>query len=195
MKTALVAAMVLAGVSAGSSARGAAPDASPAWLHVRVEEPGKNTKVHVNLPLPMVEAMLKAAPETISSHGEIHLGARRGRHGSRLTVSDLRKMWQELRSAGDMEMVTVEEEDGRVTVARRGDTVEIRMNERGQEETVHVDVPVAMVDALLASPGDELNVRAGLDELRKMRGDIVRVKDKDTSVRVWIDEHAPQGGN
>lgn len=195
MKTALVAAMVLAGVSAGSNARGAAPDASPAWLHVRVEEPGKNTKVHVNLPLPMVEAALKAAPETLSSHGEIHLGGHRGHRGHRLTVSELRKMWQDLRSAGDMEMVTVEEEDGRVTVARRGDIVEIRVNESRRDETVHVDLPVAMVDALLASPGDELNVRAGLDELRKMRGDIVRVKDRDTSVRIWIDEQAPQGDN
>lgn len=192
MRVALVATMIVAGASAGSSARGAAPDTPMAWLHVRVEEPGKNSKVHVNLPLAVVEAALKAAPETISSHGKIHLG---GRHGHRLTVSELRRMWQELRNAGDMEMVTVEEEDGRVTVARRGNTVEIRVSEGGRKETVHVDVPVAMVDALLAAPGDELNMRAGLEELRKMRGDIVRVKDRETSVRVWIDEQAPQGGN
>jgi hypothetical protein len=159
-----------------------------------VEEPGKNTRVHVNLPLPVVEAALKAAPETISSHGRIRLGGRRG-HRHELSVADLRQMWRELRAAGDMEMVTVEEEDGRVTVARRGDTVEIRVNDTRRTETVHVDVPVAMVDALLAAPGDELDVRAGLQELRRMRGDIVRVKDRDTSVRVWIDEQAPQGGN
>jgi hypothetical protein len=51
-----------------------------------------------------------------------------------------------------------------------------------------------MVDALLAAPGDELNLRAGLNELRNLRGDIVRVRDKDTTVRIWIDEQAPQGG-
>jgi hypothetical protein len=197
MRVALVAAMILAGVSAGSSARGAAPEARTAWLHVRVEEPGKNGKVHVNLPLAVVEAALKAAPETLASHGKINFGhGRHGRHGRhQISISELRQMWQELRNAGDMEMVTVEEDDGHVTVARRGNTVEIRVKETRRNETVHVDVPVAMVDALLASPGDELNMRAGLDELRKMRGDIVRVKDRQTSVRVWIDEQAPQGGN
>jgi hypothetical protein len=194
MRVALVAAVILAGVTAGSHARGAAPEGRTAWLHVRVEEPGKSSKVHVNLPLAVVEAALKAAPETLSSHGKIHFG--HGRHGRhRISIPELRQMWHELRDAGDMEMVTVEEADGRVTVARRGNTVEIRVNETGRDETVHVDVPVAMVDALLASPGDELNMRAGLDELRRMRGDIVRVKDRQTSVRVWIDEQALQGGN
>jgi hypothetical protein len=52
------------------------------------------------------------------------------------------------------------------------------------------------VDALLSAPGDELNVRAAMAELRKMKGEIVRVKDKDSTVNVWIDENAtqPEGG-
>lgn len=189
MKTALVAVMVAAGAAAGSSARGAAPDSGRhAWLHVRVEEPGKSSKVHVNLPMTVVEAALKAAPETIASHGKIHLGPT-GRH---MTVAELREVWKELRAAGDMDMVTVEEQDGRVTVAKRGDMVQVRVD---KGEQVRVDVPVAVVDALLATPGDELNIQAGLAELRKMRGEIVSVRDKDTTVRVWIDESAPaQGG-
>jgi len=38
-------------------------------------------------------------------------------------------------------------------------------------------------------------VRAGIAELRKLRGDIVRVRDKETTVRIWIDEsNTSRGG-
>jgi hypothetical protein len=195
MKTALMAAVVAAAAVSGASGRVAASDSSTGWLHVRVEEQGKNTRVRVNLPLTVVEAALKAAPETVSAHGKIHIG---GRHGRHLTVSELREAWTQLKNAGDTDLVTVEEDDGDlVTVARRGDMVQVRVNERRDGDQVRVDVPTAVVDALLSAPGDELNVRAAMAELRKMRGgEIVSVKDKDSTVRIWIDDEVaqPEGG-
>lgn len=194
MKRALVAAVVVAGAMSGASGRVAASDAGTGWLHVRVEEPGKKSRVRVNLPLTVVEAALKAAPETVGAHGKIHIGGRNGRH---LTVAELREAWAQLKNAGDSELVTVEEEDGDVvTVARRGDLVQVRVDERGDGDRVRVDVPTALVDALLSAQGDELNVRAAMAELRKMKGEIVSVKDKDSTVRIWIDEDAaqPEGG-
>jgi len=192
MKTALVAVVIAAGAATGASARGVASDSSTAWLHVRVEEPGKKTRVRVNLPLTVVEAALKAAPETFAAEGRIHFG---GRNGRNLTIAELRDAWTQLKTAGDSELVTVEEEDGdHVTVARRGDMVEVRVHDRGDGDQVRVDVPTAVVDALLSAPGEELNVRAALAELRKMKGEIVSVKDKDSTVRVWIDEDAAQQG-
>jgi hypothetical protein len=191
MKTALVAAaVVMAGAVSGASGRVDAADAATAWLHVRVDEQGKNTRVRVNLPLTVVEAALKAAPETVSAKGKIHIG---GRHGRHLTVAELREAWVQLKDAGDSELVTVEEQDGDlVTIARRGDLVQVRVDDRRDGDQVRVDVPTAVVDALLSAPGDELNVRAAMAELRKMKGGIVHVKDKDSTVRVWIDEEAAQ---
>jgi hypothetical protein len=195
MKTALVAVVIAAGAVSGSSARVAASDSGTAWLHVRVDEVGKNSRVRVNLPLTVVEAALKAAPETIAAKGRIHLGGHRGRHGRSLTVAELRDAWQQLKDVGDTDLVTVDEEDGdEVTVARRGDMVEIRVHDRRHGDQVRVDIPTAVIDALLSAPGDELNVRAAMDELRKMKGEIVSVKDKDSTVRVWIDDDAVQQG-
>jgi hypothetical protein len=191
MRTALLAAVMAAGAMAGTGSGVA--DSGTAWLHVRVEEPGKNTRVRVNLPLTVVEAALKAAPETIAAEGKIHFGS--GRHGRRLTIAELREAWSQLKTAGDSELVTVEEDNGdHVTVARRGDMVQVRVEDHRDGNQVRVDVPSAVVDALLSSPGDQLNVRAAMTELRKMKGEIVSVKDKDSVVRVWIDEDSAQQG-
>ena len=45
-----------------------------------------------------------------------------------------------------------------------------------------------VVDALFSGEGDELNVKAAISQLQKRRGDIVRVNDETSTVRVWIDE-------
>jgi hypothetical protein len=172
---------------------GTAPAASSnatAWVHVRVEEPKQRSRVHVNLPLPAVEAALKAAPDVIASEGRIHLGG----HGRHLDIDDFRQMWSELRNAGDAEIVSVEDGDDRMNVSRKGDLVLVRVQEDGGRETVHVDVPVALVDALFSGPATELNVRAAVAELRKLRGDVVRVNDRDSTVRIWIDESAGSDG-
>jgi hypothetical protein len=153
------------------------------WLHVRVEEPGKGSRVHVNLPLNVVEVALKAAPDTIASEGRIHFG----REGRGMKVADLRRMWTELKSVGDTDLVTVEEKDENVKVGRKGDLVVVRIERKGKEE-VKVEVPVEVVDALLSGDGEELNLKAALEQLRKRRGDIVRVNEESNTVRVWIDE-------
>jgi hypothetical protein len=133
--------------------------------------------------LNVVEVALRAAPDAIASHGRINFG--RDRHG--MSTADFRRIWSELKSAGDIDLVTVEEKDETVKVARKGGLVEVRIERKGKEE-VKVEVPVEVVDALFSGAGDELNVKAALVELQKRRGDIVRVNDKDSTVRVWIDE-------
>jgi hypothetical protein len=87
--------------------------------------------------------------------------------------------------------VSVEEKDETIKVWRQGDQVHVRVEEKGQEE-VRVEVPVSLVDALLSSEGDTVNIKAAVAELQKKRGDIVTVSEPDTTVRVWIDEQNAQ---
>ena len=185
------------GLLALSVAGAAAAQTGTAWLHVRVEEAKQSSKVSVNLPMTVVEAVLKASPEIIEKHGKVHFGEEHG-----LKMADIRKAWKALAQAGDAEFVTVESDDKNVRVARKGDLVQVFVDAKpkagkeaaGKEarphkaEEVRVEVPVSLVDAFLSGEGDEGNVDAAIAELQKRRGDIVRVKDDDSNVRVWIDE-------
>ena len=173
-----------------------------AWLHVRVEEAKDSSKVSVNLPLSVVEAVLKSSPELLERHGHIHIGDDHG-----LKLADLRRAWKELAAVGDAELVSVESDEQNVKVMRKGDLVLVFVDQKpkvgkdGEKrkgaETVRVEVPTSLVDALLSGDGDEANIQAAIGELKKRRGDIVRVQDDDSHVRVWIDEQntapAPAG--
>ena len=157
-----------------------------AWLHVRVDEGAKKSRVSVNLPVSVVEAVLEAAPEKMVSKGRVHLG----HENHHMKVADLRRAWRELKATGDAELVTVEEEDQTVRVARAGDLVVVHVDKASGKESVRVEVPVDVVDALLSGEGEELNIRAAFGLLQKRRGDIVRVHDDEHKVRIWIDEAA-----
>jgi hypothetical protein len=188
MNTRTLALVALSVPLLGASAPAAPPSGgAAAWLHVHVEEPKQRSRVQVNLPMTAVEAALKAAPDVLASHGRIHLGGH-GRH--HLELDDFRQLWKELKGAGDAEIVSVEDGDERVNVSKKGDLVLIRVQNEGQGESVHVDVPASLVDALLSTPGDELDIHAAVGELRKLRGDVVRVNDRTSTVRIWVDESA-----
>lgn len=164
----------------------AAAQGAGAWVHVRVEEPARKSKVSVNLPVSVVEAALQAAPETVVSKGRIRLGRHHG--GSDLSVADLRRAWNELKATGDAEFASVEDEDETVKVSRAGNLVLVHVEKPAGREAVRVEVPIEVVDALLSGQGEELNIRAAFAELQKRRGDIVRVRDENSTVRIWIDE-------
>ena len=189
---------ILAGVGllALAAATTAAAQTGAAWLHVRVEEAKQASKVSVNLPMTVVEAILKASPEMIEKHGKVQFGEEHG-----LKMADIRKAWKALAQVGDAEFVTVESEDENVRVARKGDLVQVFVDAKpkagkeakpGKAEEVRVEVPVSLVDAFLSGEGEEGNFDAAIAELQKRRGDIVRVKDDDSNVHVWIDEQNAQ---
>ncbi len=163
-----------------------AEEGSP-WVHIRVtEHDGSQAKVSVNLPLSVVQVALDVAPEKIINNGRIRID-HHGHHD--LSIADLRKMWKELRDSGDAEFVTVEETDERVVVTREGDYFKVDVtNNNDDKETVHVKIPITVVDALLEGDGEELNLRDALEELKDQRGEIVTVEGGDADVRIWIDE-------
>ena len=163
-----------------------AQTANGAWIHVRVEEGAKQSKVNVNLPLGVVEAVLKASPEAVQKHGRISFG----HEEDGMKITDARRAWEQLKNAGDVDFVTVEDKDQKVRVSRQGSLVVVKVEGAPGHDQVNVEVPVEVVDALLSGEGEELNVAAALTVLQKRRGDIVRVTDKDSTVRVWIDERS-----
>jgi hypothetical protein len=183
MKTIKVVGTLVLSLTAAGTAL--AQSTGGAWLHVRVEEGAKQAKVNVNVPLGVVEALVKSAPESVQKHGRIKLGDHEG-----MKVDDARKAWQELKGVGDVDFVTIEDKDQKVRVSRVGNLVVVKVDGAPGKDQVSVEVPVDVVDALLSGEGDELNIAKALLVLQKRRGDIVRVVDKDSTVRVWIDERS-----
>jgi hypothetical protein len=162
----------------------ASAQAKTPWIHVRVEEGHKNSKVSVNVPLSVAEAALAAAPSPMVAEGKIHIGG----HGRGMSVASLRRAWAELRNSGDAELVSVEEADQTVRIARVADRVHIRATSTGKGEKVSIEVPVSVVDALFSREGEDLDLQGALAEIKKVRGDVVQVDDGESKVRIWIDE-------
>jgi hypothetical protein len=155
------------------------------WIHIEVDENDSDAShVKVNLPLSVVQIALEAAPDKIVKDGRIHIHDM----DDDLDIEDLRRMWNELRSAPDSELVTVEEKNQTVSVRRQGDQFLVDVDNRNDKDTVRVQLPVAVVDALFSGEGQELNLRDAIEELKSLRGEIVRVDDGETKVRIWIDE-------
>jgi len=157
------------------------------WLHLHIEGGGNSEgNVAVDLPLQAVGAVMAMTPDNIiSPDGHLVVAEEHG-----LSVSGLRQVWQGVKDAGNAEFVTLREEKRIVRVARTGDQIKIRIQH--EDETVRVDLPLALVDALLSGAGETLNVAAALDQLNTLRGDIVRVTDEERQIRVWVDEQSVQ---
>ncbi|MFQ5790844.1 MAG: hypothetical protein ACE5JI_10250 [Acidobacteriota bacterium] len=158
---------------------------SSPWIHIQVtEDDERPSKVNVNLPLSVVKVALEVAPEKVFSHGRLRIG----RRGHDISVSDLRRMWRELRDAGEAEFVSIEDGDETVKIFREGDVLQVQIDNAEKEDRVRVEVPVSVIDALLSGEGEELNLEAALAELENQRGEVVRVRDGESRVLIWIDE-------
>ena len=170
----------------------AAQDTDPQpWLHVQVtgQDDGAEN-VAVNVPLSAAEPLLALVPHRVLSDGQLSLAGRE----VPVNVGAMRDLWRVLMEVGDTEFVTVDGEDETVRIARVGDQITVQVEDRDEEgtETVDIQLPIVVVDALLAGDGDTLNVRAAVERLGELRGDIVRVSEDERQVRIWIDEVATQ---
>jgi len=161
------------------------------WIHVQVTEDGEKAEsVHVNLPLSLARVALQIAPKEMTQKFTEKMSE------NEISMADLRLLWNELKRTGDAEFVTVESDDETVKVARDGDRIKVFVQEFGEDqgdeakETVQVEIPIEVVDALLSGEGEELNLEAAVARLGEQRGEIVNVKDGESRVRVWIDERS-----
>lgn len=157
------------------------------WLHIRVTEEGESgTKVNVNLPLSLIQVVADIAEKEIGREAS-HIDLGEFDHHD-ISIADIRRAWTELSAAGDAEFVTIEEDDEMVRISRAGDKILIEFEENDGDGNGRVEVPVSVVDALLSGEGEQLNIRAALDQLvSTASGEIVLVETDDTTVRIWIE--------
>jgi hypothetical protein len=152
------------------------------WFHVEVKENKTEPEyVKVNLPMGMVDVALNVIKDKKFRKGHFKLPT------DEVSVADMRKIWSELKTAGNAEFVTVQRKNETVRVAKDGGYILVKVTEAKQPK-VDLKVPVGVVDALLAGSGDELDIKGALLAMQKQNaGEILTVNDKDTQVRIWID--------
>lgn len=169
---------------------GLAPaSAADRWLHVSIVDGEKHAaRVRVNLPLEMVEKIVPLIEAEGLRGGKLRLDS----HD--LEGIDLRAIWQSVRETEDAEFVTVESGDETVRVARVGKYLVANVEGAGDDDrsgrrgTVDVKIPIVVLDALFSSGGEELDLAAAIRALGDHpEGDLVRIEDGSSRVRVWID--------
>ena len=150
---------------------------------------GADFAANINLPLSAVEPLLSLVPHGAVSDRLLDLT------GEEVNVGAMRDLWRAIAGVGEAEFVAVDGDDETVRIARTGDQINVQVEECDEDggEVVDIRVPVAVVDALLSGDGEALNVHAAVEQLGKLRGDIVRVSGGEHQVRVWIDEVAHPG--
>lgn len=178
--TVLIALIVLlVGASVPASASG------DRWLHVKVDEE-RGAKVNVNLPLSLIETAFKMIPEDVTS--DIDHEVRVELNDAGFNVEDLRTLWLELRDGGDATFLTVEDDDVNIAVRKVGDYF-VAESYGDSDTTIDVRFPAQVIDALFSAGPDRLDFAAAVRALADhSSGDMVTVRDGDTSVRIWIDD-------
>ena len=155
------------------------------WLHVRVESTdGKGELVRVNMPLSLAEKLLPAVRNERLRDGKVTINE------AKMNGVDLRAVLEAVRTTRDGEFVTVQSNDTDVKVAKKEGYlyVNARENKKDKKTQVEIKVPMTVVDALLSSGSNELDLVAAVRALSK-HGDseLVMVKDEKNIVRVWLD--------
>jgi len=155
------------------------------WLHVRVESvEGKGELVRVNMPLSLAEKLLPAVRNERLRDGKITID------DSRMNGVDLRAVLEAVRTTRDGEFITVQSNENDVKVVKKEGYLYVYAREKkeAKDSRVEIKVPMTVVDALLSSGTNELDVLAAVRALSQ-HGDaeLVTVKDNKQTVRIWLD--------
>ena len=156
------------------------------WIHVRVESAkGTSGDVSFNVPIEMASAVLPAIPSDREHHGKFNLQAS-------INGADLRALLDSVRNSPDNVFVTMERHDAEVSVAKSGRFLLIKIVEKPSPEhrrgkTIAIKVPTSVVQAMLSSDSDELDVNSGIHALAREGEVDVTVNSEKETVRVWTD--------
>lgn len=161
------------------------------WIHIRVVEQGTDGEtVRINLPLRVVEKILPLVNNDTLKNGKL----RTGRHshlcvdGRNITASDLREIWQAVRTSPDGDFISVVGKHDNVRVARKDRHIVVKASEKS-DENVEIRIPIVVMDALFSGrDSEELDLVAAVRALAQDGGmELVAVDDDDSRVRIWVD--------
>lgn len=160
------------------------------WVHVRILEEGADgDRVSVNMPVQTIATMLPMIESEDLKEGRIRID------GHEIDGRDLRALWQSIQDAGDGEFLTVDTKDEKVRVAKKGALLFVECEDDAEGDRVDIQIPIAVVNALLSGPEDQLDLLAGLQALETHGREIqVTVNDEHTAIRIWVDGD-PDGEN
>lgn len=152
---------------------------------VSVHEAG-GTNITIPVPLALAQVAVAFAPDEIK-----HIDLREAEELSRYWPY-VERIVEELGNIPDAVLVEVEDRNDHVIVAKRGDVLRISVDE-GKEggETVRVNVPLAMVQAMLDAYDEETNTMRTSRLVGALRaapsGEFVHVLDgrDEVSIRMW----------
>ena len=155
------------------------------WIHIKVDDDGE--RVRINIPMSLVAELLPLVHTDELHNGRIRLGAL---DLDEFGDMDLRAIWEILRDAEDAEFVRVQSDDADIRVVKEGDWFLVETTEDSRaDKVVNVRIPLAVVDALFSGDADELDLMAALEALGDYgQGDLVQVRDGDTTIRIWVDD-------
>lgn len=164
------------------------------WLHVRVDELSANgEKVTVNVPLTLVEALVPLIDADEVHGGKLRLS------GHDMSAAELRAVHKALSASPDGEYVTIAGPGENVRVAKEGGYLLVNVDSsgdgdgHGDSEHVEARIPMDVVEALLSSGTEELDLMAAIRALANHgETELVAVSENDGTVRVWVDS-SPAG--
>lgn len=179
-------------VLAGLALAGSAMAGDQSWLHVRIDNDDPDgDRVRINVPIEMVETVLPMIETKELGNGRIRID------DTELDGVELRKLWNAVKTAQDGEFISVENRRESVRVAKNKGALEIRIRDHDDDddddeesaERVDVQLPLEVVDAMLAGDEDELDLVAGLQALRAHGSAILVTGNHDGGeIRIWVDD-------
>ena len=165
--------------------------ASDRWFHVHVDDRSSGgAEVSVNLPLSLIDSALKLIPESVSRKLSTELGIELNDAG--FSLDELRDLWSDIRDGDDATYLTVRDNDVSFQVRKSGDFLLVESDESSDTQ-IDVRFPLPVIDALLSGPDGRLDFSAAIRRLAEYDdGNMVTVRDGDTTIRVWVDSSNAQ---
>ncbi len=156
--------------------------ASKEWLHIHVDEMKNDAeKVRINIPLSLMEVMLPMIEEEAIKDGKINIDNRE------FSTKELKKLWAAVKEEGDAEFVTIEKRGENVRIFTQGNFLFVQST-KDSEGKVNIRIPLAIVDAMLSGPENQLNLAAAVKALKDSGvRELISVESDDSKVLVWID--------